>query len=722
MASVSDDFSPPRVPLETDVECLSDVVVGTMRFPTLNVGEGGLFIKTAMPLSVGTGIHCTFCLPDGYDLSVEGEVAWARKGPLTQIPPPGMGVRFTSISLEDLDRLQEYVDQFKEEGAEPEIQVTAFEEGDVIELPLPPPPVAPVAPVASPPVPVPPAPESVLDPPAPPDMLEAGVMGIAESVEAAPVRPAPPVPPAPLSGVTLHSSSSAPRAPFPPAQPDDLRGEQPGVSSTESAHLLELPLGVGEDEAAEAAAANGLKSEAGEAAVGSGAELRLEPWGLSFGVRVVGVDPPTLALEGASPVGYLVGPDGKKAEVALSSISFDPQAPNGGPVVRLASWKGADQGQAGAGDLSGASLSGIEVAESDRRLVVLDEGAAMPAGVPTLPHDVEEDSAVEEWERHSEMPAPESCATGFDDQPVPEPAGAEPSIERKHGHQAAASFARSIGRRVNRLKSGRKNMSRVAVTVVSCLVLVGVGAAFAVMVGSKKARRRHEKKVSARVAAGNASQQENAGKAGLGVGALPGRRQGRAVVSASTNAAGAQRIADRRSNVAGHSGAGDVAPVRRLARTRRFPSAGATRRNGRSVARNRGSQPVVAARKHPVHSRTAGPVRVTKGPLPIRRQGERAKMLLAAKGRPAKLSHYWLASPPGVVVDMGGVRASLKPGKYAFKDADVRFVRVLNRGRGVRFIVYFKSKTAASSARVQAGSKGGQLVWRTTGPTRVSMR
>ena len=718
MASVSDDFSPPRVPLETDVECLSDVVVGTMRFPTLNVGQGGLFIKTAMPMNVGTLIHCTFCLPDGYDLSVEGEVAWSRKGPLTQIPPPGMGVRFTSIPLEDLDHLQEYVDQFEEEGAEPQIEVSVLDAQDVIALPLPPPPDTPVAPSpealfdqsVSGRLPEPPMPNRLPDPPAPHEVVagsESVEIASMEPMDATPVRPAPPVPPAPLSGVSVHPSSSAPRAPMPPAPPEVDRSPQPLRPPSQSVYEFE---GDPADDVA----------PLGNELVGGEAELLLEPWGLSFDVRVVGLDPPTLALNGTSPVGYLVGPDGRRAEVSLSSISFDRHEFHEAAVVRLASWHGADDGEVGM-DVEGSA--GFEGEDVDRVVAAVQDAETATAGVPMRPHDVAEDSAVGEWEQRNEMSAVEPADSGFDAESILAPAVMEQN--REHGSASQAASNRPSSHRTNRLKGGRKAMSRVAITVVSCLVLVGVGAVFAIVVGSKKARRRHNKNVPAQVKTASGAEQQpgNVGAKGLDEPSLPGRAPARE----AGNLAGSRRIADRPSSSVGRHG--NATPVRQTATTRRVARLGTRdRRSGEHFASTRTARPVDArskarpSKRRVTHGAASGRVVVTKGPLPIRRQSGKAKMALAAKGRPAKLSHYWLANPPGVVVDMGGVRASLKPGKYVFKDADVRFVRVLKRGRGVRFIVYFKSKAAASSSTVMAGSKGGQLIWRTTGPTQVSMR
>ena len=67
---------------------------------TVDVGEGGVFLKTDAPSPVGTLLQLSFNIP-GYSqpLRVEGEVVYAFQS-LTEGHNPGMGVSFRNLSRE----------------------------------------------------------------------------------------------------------------------------------------------------------------------------------------------------------------------------------------------------------------------------------------------------------------------------------------------------------------------------------------------------------------------------------------------------------------------------------------------------------------------------------------------------------------------------------------------------------------------------------------------
>lgn len=62
----------------------------------------GLFIRSGNPYPVGSKLHLNFFLP-GHEqpLEADGEVRWVSPGG----PTPGMGVEFTSIAPEVIDKL-----------------------------------------------------------------------------------------------------------------------------------------------------------------------------------------------------------------------------------------------------------------------------------------------------------------------------------------------------------------------------------------------------------------------------------------------------------------------------------------------------------------------------------------------------------------------------------------------------------------------------------------
>ena len=71
---------------------------------TLDVGHGGLAIRTMTPLAKGTGVHVTFRLPGtAADIDASGRVAWSDR-------KVGMGVQFDDVSSLD----QRTIDMFVE--------------------------------------------------------------------------------------------------------------------------------------------------------------------------------------------------------------------------------------------------------------------------------------------------------------------------------------------------------------------------------------------------------------------------------------------------------------------------------------------------------------------------------------------------------------------------------------------------------------------------------
>jgi uncharacterized protein (TIGR02266 family) len=82
--------------------------------------------------------------------------------------------------------------------------------------------------------------------------------------------------------------------------------------------------------------------------------------------------------------------------------------------------------------------------------------------------------------------------------------------------------------------------------------------------------------------------------------------------------------------------------------------------------------------------------------------GNQFVVKLAVSGKPTKVSHYLLANPNGVVVDVAGVAPTVAPGKYTVKDGRVKSVRVVNRGQAARFIVHYAGKKPMAMRLVTA--------------------
>lgn len=74
-----------------------------------NVSELGIFVRTTSPLPIGTAMRLRFAPANGqaaFDL--EGQVQWINPARPT-CPNPGMGIRFSAITLDDRERLVDVI-------------------------------------------------------------------------------------------------------------------------------------------------------------------------------------------------------------------------------------------------------------------------------------------------------------------------------------------------------------------------------------------------------------------------------------------------------------------------------------------------------------------------------------------------------------------------------------------------------------------------------------
>lgn len=67
-----------------------------------NLHELGVFLPTEHPLAIGTRVLLGF---KGDDLVLPGEVVWINPVRNDDNPNPGMGVRFSTLDLDDRDRV-----------------------------------------------------------------------------------------------------------------------------------------------------------------------------------------------------------------------------------------------------------------------------------------------------------------------------------------------------------------------------------------------------------------------------------------------------------------------------------------------------------------------------------------------------------------------------------------------------------------------------------------
>jgi uncharacterized protein (TIGR02266 family) len=93
----------PRVKLGIPIACRAGHTVGSAL--TLNIGKGGLAIRTMSPLTAGTGVHLKFRLPGrGADIEAEGRVAWSDG-------KVGMGIQFDRLGDDAQAAIDAFVDR-----------------------------------------------------------------------------------------------------------------------------------------------------------------------------------------------------------------------------------------------------------------------------------------------------------------------------------------------------------------------------------------------------------------------------------------------------------------------------------------------------------------------------------------------------------------------------------------------------------------------------------
>lgn len=77
-----------------------------------NIEEGGIFVATFDPKSVGEKVVVNFKLPGGHAVTAQGVVQFVREyNPLTPETAPGMGVRFTALMRDDKEAIEKYLKQ-----------------------------------------------------------------------------------------------------------------------------------------------------------------------------------------------------------------------------------------------------------------------------------------------------------------------------------------------------------------------------------------------------------------------------------------------------------------------------------------------------------------------------------------------------------------------------------------------------------------------------------
>ena len=87
---------------------------------SVNMSTGGVFIETPEPFEVETPLTLEFSLPGNpHKICCHGRVAWVNTAdqPLSQALPPGIGVQFLDLNLNDLRALRAFLAKSIVEGS-----------------------------------------------------------------------------------------------------------------------------------------------------------------------------------------------------------------------------------------------------------------------------------------------------------------------------------------------------------------------------------------------------------------------------------------------------------------------------------------------------------------------------------------------------------------------------------------------------------------------------
>ena len=108
-SSVGDRRSADRIEVSWSVDCETEE---TFLYAAIgNISAMGIFVRTVDPLPIGTSVTMRFAPPPTREPFVLGGVVqWVNAlRPRQDNPNPGMGIRFTSLTLADRERIVEAI-------------------------------------------------------------------------------------------------------------------------------------------------------------------------------------------------------------------------------------------------------------------------------------------------------------------------------------------------------------------------------------------------------------------------------------------------------------------------------------------------------------------------------------------------------------------------------------------------------------------------------------
>lgn len=112
---VADNRKSERLPVDVKVDYRT--VGSFITDYTKDLSKGGIFIKTSLPLEVGTRVRLRLTLPDGdAPFALDGVVKWVSTLREREKHPAGMGVEFVDFSDEVKAKIESLIHAYRSKG------------------------------------------------------------------------------------------------------------------------------------------------------------------------------------------------------------------------------------------------------------------------------------------------------------------------------------------------------------------------------------------------------------------------------------------------------------------------------------------------------------------------------------------------------------------------------------------------------------------------------
>ena len=105
-------FSRYPIRVEFRIQQEQALTKGKLLFDSLNLSEGGAFLRSDYLFEIGTNIEVSFKLPNRDELvNAKAKVTWVTRGS-TGHGDPGMGVEFTDLAEADRSAIEKLIESY----------------------------------------------------------------------------------------------------------------------------------------------------------------------------------------------------------------------------------------------------------------------------------------------------------------------------------------------------------------------------------------------------------------------------------------------------------------------------------------------------------------------------------------------------------------------------------------------------------------------------------